>query len=158
MPNFTTLSIAEIILRGMILHWPHWNCLHFILVVGLEWPKDPKSYAGGSLLLVGSCLPDRSKVMAQAKRSTLVLQVGGWSAGWRPTPIKALITKTQRMSLRGVKRRRTWRCLRIGTWNVLSLYTPGASNILTLRWLMSYIYGAPILDVSRSHTTTQHSR
>ena len=29
---------------------------------------------------------------------------------------------------------------------------------LTLRWLMSYIYGAPVLDVSRSHTTTQHSR
>ena len=32
----------------------------------------------------------------------------------------------------------------------------------TLRLLMSYIYiyiyGAPILDVSRSHTTTQHSR
>jgi len=31
-------------------------------------------------------------------------------------------------------------------------------TILTLRRLMSYIYGAPILDVSRSHTTTQHSR
>ena len=29
---------------------------------------------------------------------------------------------------------------------------------LTFRQLMSYIYGAPILDVSRSHTTTQHSR
>ena len=29
---------------------------------------------------------------------------------------------------------------------------------LTLRWLTSYIYGAPILDVSISHTTTQHSR
>ena len=29
---------------------------------------------------------------------------------------------------------------------------------LTLRRLMSYIYGAPNLDVSRSHTTTQHSR
>ena len=29
---------------------------------------------------------------------------------------------------------------------------------LTLRQLMSHIYGAPILDVSRSHTTTQHSR
>jgi len=29
---------------------------------------------------------------------------------------------------------------------------------LTLRRLMSYIYGAPILDVSKSHTTTQHSR
>jgi len=31
-------------------------------------------------------------------------------------------------------------------------------ELLTLRRLMSYIYGAPILDVSRSHTTTQHSR
>jgi len=49
--------------------------------VGLEWPKDPKSYAGGRLLLVGSLLPDRSKVMAQTKRGTLVLQVGGWAAG-----------------------------------------------------------------------------
>jgi len=29
---------------------------------------------------------------------------------------------------------------------------------LTLTRLMSYIYAAPILDVSRSHTTTQHSR
>ena len=29
---------------------------------------------------------------------------------------------------------------------------------LTLRRLMLYMYGAPILDVSRSHTTTQHSR
>jgi len=29
---------------------------------------------------------------------------------------------------------------------------------LTIRLLMSYIYGAPILDVSRSHTTTQHIR
>jgi len=28
----------------------------------------------------------------------------------------------------------------------------------TLRLLMSYIYRAPTLDVSRSHTTTQHSR
>ena len=31
-------------------------------------------------------------------------------------------------------------------------------KLLTLRLLMSYTYGAPILDVSRSHTTTQHSR
>ena len=29
---------------------------------------------------------------------------------------------------------------------------------LTLRLLMSYIYGAPNLDVSRSHTTTQHGK
>ena len=38
----------------------------------------------------------------------------------------------------------------------LSFYT--GLSCLTLRRLMSYIYGAPILDVSRSHTTTQHSR
>jgi len=31
-------------------------------------------------------------------------------------------------------------------------------DALTLRRLMSYIYGAPILDVSRSYATTQHSR
>ena len=31
-------------------------------------------------------------------------------------------------------------------------------KLLTFRRLMSYIYGAPILDVSSSHTTTQHSR
>ena len=31
-------------------------------------------------------------------------------------------------------------------------------KLLTFRLLMSYTYGAPILDVSRSHTTTQHSR
>jgi len=31
-------------------------------------------------------------------------------------------------------------------------------KLLTLRLLMPYIYAAPILDVSRPHTTTQHSR
>ena len=31
-------------------------------------------------------------------------------------------------------------------------------KLLTFRLLMSYIYAASILDVSRSHTTTQHSR
>jgi hypothetical protein len=30
--------------------------------------------------------------------------------------------------------------------------------LLTLRRLMSYTYGASNLDVSRSHTTTHHSR
>ena len=45
---------------------------------------------------------------------------------------------------------------------LLAHYFPHVSRIrvksLTLRLLMSYTYGAPILDVSRSHTTTQHSR
>jgi len=30
-------------------------------------------------------------------------------------------------------------------------------KLLTFRRLMSYVYGAPILDVSRSHTKTHHS-
>jgi hypothetical protein len=59
---------------------PHWKYLHSVVVWGLSG-QDPESYAGGSLLLVGPPLPDRSKVMAQTKRRTLVLQVGGWAAG-----------------------------------------------------------------------------
>jgi len=31
-------------------------------------------------------------------------------------------------------------------------------KLLTFRLLISYIYGNPNLDVSRSHTTTHHSR
>ena len=50
-----------------------------------------------------------------------------------------------------------------GAWRSISLFTathdcPVSFTILTLRLLMSYIYGAPILGVSRSHTTMHHSR
>ena len=47
-----------------------------------------------------------------------------------------------------------WKLIFISTGliNITHMY------ILTLRRLMSYIYGAPILDVSRSHTTTHYSR
>jgi len=41
---------------------------------------------------------------------------------------------------------------------VLELTQANIQWLLIFRLLMSYIYGAPILDVSRSHTTTQHSR
>ena len=41
---------------------------------------------------------------------------------------------------------------------IISFYPNNTGGLLTLRRLMSYTYGAPILDVSRSHTTTQHSR
>jgi len=50
---------------------------------------------------------------------------------------------------------------RLNPWPFLlqnSFDTQRYRTALTLRRLMSYIYGAPILDVSRSHTTTQHSR
>jgi len=46
-------------------------------------------------------------------------------------------------------------CTFSGPYVVLSI---SCSHVLTLRSLTLYIYGAPILDVSRSHTTTQHSR
>jgi len=48
--------------------------------------------------------------------------------------------------------------LRMGNRILLALIYGKKLRHLTLRRLMSYIYGAPILDVSRSHTTTQHSR
>ena len=51
--------------------------------------------------------------------------------------------------------------------NMTSLHWPRNICLMSVKWhkcllilrrLMSYIYGAPILAVSRSHTTTQHSR
>ena len=49
------------------------RCPYFGVVVRLARPNEPESYAGGSLLLVGSPMPDRSKVMAQTRRDTLAL-------------------------------------------------------------------------------------
>ena len=39
-----------------------------------------------------------------------------------------------------------------------SAHSVSLSSTLTLRLLMSYIYGVHILDVSRSHTTMHHNR
>ena len=51
---------------------------------------------------------------------------------------------------------------KISNCPVIKYFSHYYCSILTLRRLMSYIYiyiyGAPILDVSRSHTMTQHSR
>jgi len=41
---------------------------------------------------------------------------------------------------------------------IINKWNNAQNTTLTLRRLMSYIYGATMLDVSRSHTTTQHSR
>ena len=49
-------------------------------------------------------------------------------------------------------------CLQLHTSPLRILYHQPEDDTLTLRRLMSCIYGVPILDVSRSHTTTQHSR
>jgi len=42
----------------------------------LVWPNDPEGYSGGTVA-TGTPMPDRSKVMTQTKRDTLVLQLGG---------------------------------------------------------------------------------
>jgi hypothetical protein len=55
--------------------------LHFDVVVGLAWSKDPKSYAGGMYILVGSPVPDWSRGMTQTKGDTLTLQVGCLAGG-----------------------------------------------------------------------------
>ena len=56
-------------------------------------------------------------------------------------------------------KKKMWRVLILLRYPSFLLYSPFFLVLnLTLRRLMSYIYGAPILDVSRSHTTTQHSR
>ena len=59
-----------------------------------------------------------------------------------------------------IPRRLNFICRRFGTLCLFHLHRHvGVEWLnLTFRRLMSYIYGAPILDVSRSHTTTQHSR
>jgi hypothetical protein len=52
-------------------------------------------------------MPDRSKEMTQAKRDTLVLQVGGWAWGCRPHPVKkSYVTKTSKMPRKGSTNRR----------------------------------------------------
>jgi len=63
------------------------------------------------------------------------------------------------LTVNGETREIIWVCFIMiitNTWNILPYYQ--RQFVLTLRRLMSYIYGAPILDVSRSHTTTQHIR
>jgi hypothetical protein len=56
------------------------------------------------MLLVGPPIPDRSRVMAQTKRDTLVLQVGSLAWGYKPHTVKyaLIVTKVeQRKKLDG---------------------------------------------------------
>jgi hypothetical protein len=65
-------------------------------VVGLVLSHDPESYAGGRLLLVGPPMPDRSRVMTQTKKDTLVLQVGGLAWGLQSHKVKKnIVTKVE---------------------------------------------------------------
>jgi hypothetical protein len=65
------------ILRNSVLGYKSFRRYpYFDIVVGLVWSYDPKSYA-----MVGPPMPDRSRVITQTKRDTLVLQVGGLAWG-----------------------------------------------------------------------------
>jgi len=58
-------------------------------VVELACSNYPESYAGSSVAtIVGSSMPDRSKVTTQTKKDTLLLYVGDWAWGYQPHPIK----------------------------------------------------------------------
>jgi hypothetical protein len=37
------------IIRKIKSSWPHWWCLHLIVVVEFECSRDPKNYGGGSV-------------------------------------------------------------------------------------------------------------
>ena len=105
----------------------------------------------------------------------------GWLDTWRPagclgrlTNIKESMGRASRQIMETCKHVSLIRCWRPlpNYYVILNILVISPYNIsllcfqiqtlqymhLTLRRLMSYIYGAPILDVSRSHTTTQHSR
>ena len=73
-------------------------------------------------------------------------------------PIQLSSTQRRQKSLDGTHREVTFLITR--TRYIQPKPSEQNTTQLTLRRLMSYIYiyGAPILDVSRSHTTTQHSR
>ena len=56
------------------------------------------------MLLVGPPMPDRSRVMTQMKRDTLVLQAGGWVSGQQPHPIKIIVMKKKTIGGQGPPR------------------------------------------------------
>jgi hypothetical protein len=60
---------------------------------GLSGQIIPRAMPAVALLLVGPPLPDRSKVMTQTKRDTLVLQVGSYAKGQFPIHVKNVFAK-----------------------------------------------------------------
>jgi hypothetical protein len=53
------------------------KCPYSDVVVGLARSYDPKMYTGGNVLLVGSPMPESSKLVTPTNRDTLALRVGG---------------------------------------------------------------------------------
>ena len=97
------------------------------------------------MLLVGPPMPERSRMITQTKRGTLVLQVGSWAWGSQLHPVKKyILKKPQRNEAWRISWQRHWaiyKSLRlrtrnklefnIGTLNVRSLYIAEALRTLT---------------------------
>ena len=103
------------------------------------------SFSLSTIFAVYIIPPDRRRGWLEPKKlaTTLKVRIEG-----HETTLWGLITITKTEKFPAHESREYYICFLRN-----SLY-----HVLTLRRLMSYIYGVPILDVSRSHTTTQHSR
>jgi hypothetical protein len=81
-------------------------------------------------------MPDRSRVMTQTKRDTLVLQVGGWAQGRQPCPRKKTniaknsVTETGLSSFKRprLRSKETNPVMCFGTWNVHTILQAGNMN------------------------------
>ena len=88
------------------------------------------------MLLVWHHMPDRSKVMTQTKRDTLVLQAGGLGVRLTPSPHKNIVVeKLLKLETRQKQQTRhnMNKDLRVGMWTVLSLRRSGALQSLNIR-------------------------
>ena len=67
----------------------------------------PRVMQAVALLQVGPPMPDRSNVMTQTQRDTLLLQFGGWAWGLQPNPIERCCFETSRYASDKRKERST---------------------------------------------------
>jgi hypothetical protein len=82
----------------------------------------------------GPPMPNRSRVMAESKSDTLVLQAGGWARGLLPLPVKHILVsnpsgKPWKRRMNGQHQLKN-KDSESGTWNVPILLKLGASKSL----------------------------
>jgi len=150
----------------LVTHWTSNTKCHLIPLHGLTWDfrKTSTCYCGSWHF----CWDEASCIDRQKKRANVAhipMCCAGQTnsfLGHVPSPapsssfsfscVFCLFSGWLEFHLLLITSSHIWKLLRC------LLHAHQETFILTLRRLMSYIYGAPILDVSRSHTTTQHSR
>jgi len=138
--------------------WLVWRMIGYLLWPPLSLNKIPEIYVeakkmGGCVVFVWYNVITSMKGVARNRNAVITL-VGSRSGEWgRPKwDLKQLNPGIGAYAAYMAKIQRQTDTLSI------FIFRNRFAVWLTVRWLMSYTYGAPILDVSRSHTTTQHSR